>query len=61
MFKEQEKNVLEQIERLNKSLDFIHFKQWYYSTAQKHHSIEYNMNLENMPSEIQDLYKKIFA
>ena len=61
MFKEQEKNVLEQIERLNKSLDFIHFKQWYYSTAQKHHSIVYNMNLENMPSEIQDLYKKIFA
>ncbi len=63
MFKEQEKNVLEQIERLNKSLDFIHFKQWYYSTAQKHHSIEFvnNMNLENMLSEIQDLYKKIFA
>lgn len=62
MFNEQEKNVLEQIERLNKSLDFIHFKQWYYSTAQEHHSIEFvkNMNFEDMPSEIQNLYKKIF-
>lgn len=61
MFNEQ-KNVLEQIERLNKSLDFIHFKQWYYSTAQKHNSIDFvkNMNFEDMPSEIQNLYKKIF-
>lgn len=60
MFNKQEKNVLKQIDCLNKSLDLIHFKQWYYSTAQERHSVEFvkNMKLEDMPDEIQKLYKR---
>lgn len=60
MFNTQEKNILKQIETLQKSLDLIHFKQWYYSTAKSHNSEKFvkNMKLEDMPDDIQNLYKK---
>lgn len=60
MFNNQEKNILNQIKNLQESLDLIHFKQWYYSTAKYHNSEKFvrNMNLEDMPEGIQKLYKK---
>ena len=38
----------------------IKFKQWYYSTAIEHNDENYvrNLNIENMPKEIRELYKK---
>ena len=61
MFNNQEQNILKQIDTLNKSLELIHFKQWYYSTAKEHNSIQYvkNMKLEDMPKDIQELYTKV--
>lgn len=60
MFNEQEQNIIAQIETLQKSLDLIHFKQWYYSTAKAHNSekVVRNISLEDMPEDIQELYKK---
>lgn len=60
MFNKQEQNVLSQIESLQKSLDLIHFKQWYYSTARAYNSekVVKNMPLNDMPKDIQELYKK---
>ena len=47
-------------ETLKESLDLIHFKQWYYSTAKYHNSEKFvkNMSLDDMPEDIQKLYKK---
>ncbi len=60
MFNKQETNILNQIETLKESLDLIHFKQWYYSTAKYHNSEKFvkNMSLNDMPEDIQKLYKK---
>ena len=60
MFNKQETNILNQIETLKESLDLIHFKQWYYSTAKYHNSEKFvkNMSLDDMPEDIQKLYKK---
>ena len=60
MFYQQEKNINEQIDILNKSLKLIKFKQWYYETA-KRDGTEKNvkdMNIDDYPDDIKKLYKE---
>ena len=60
MFYQQEKNINEQIDILNKSLKLIKFKQWYYETA-KRYGTEKNvkdMNIDDYPDDIKKLYKE---
>lgn len=60
MFYEQEKNINNQIDILNKSLKLIKFKQWYYKTAKKDRT-EKNvkgMNLDDYPNDIRKLYEE---
>lgn len=61
-FYNQERAILEQIENLNQALNMIRFKQWYYQTAIKDKTEEKvkNMKLEDMPEEVQKLYKKMW-
>lgn len=60
MFYEQEKNIIKQIEDLNKSLKLIKFKQWYYETAKKDGTIKNvkNLTVDEMPEDIAKLYKE---
>ena len=60
MFYQQEKNINEQIDILNKSLKLIKFKQWYYETAKKDRT-EKNvkgMNLDDYLDDIRKLYEE---
>lgn len=60
MFYQQEKNINEQIDILNKSLKLIKFKQWYYETA-KRDGTEKNvkdMNIDDYPDDIRKLYEE---
>lgn len=61
MFKQQEINVLAQIEDLQSTLNLIRFKQWYYETAVNDHTDQFvkNMKYEDMPSGIQKLYDEL--
>lgn len=60
MFYEQEKNIKEQIDVLNKSLKLIKFKQWYYETAIKEGTEENvrKLDVNKMPKDIAKLYKE---
>lgn len=53
MFKQQEVNVLSQIEALQPTLYLIKFKQWYYETAIKDQTDKFvrNMKYEDIPSK----------
>lgn len=60
MFNQQECAINDQINRLNKALNMIKFKKWYYQTALNDNT-EKNvkkMDITNMPREIQQLYKQ---
>lgn len=58
MFIEQEKNINNQIKKLQDSLKLIKFKKWYYKKAldDKTENIVKNMNINDMPNEIKLLY-----
>lgn len=60
MFYEQEKNIKEQIDVLNKSLKLIKFKQWYYETAIKEGTEDNvrKLDVNKMPKDIAKLYKE---
>ena len=60
IFYKQEKAIQEQISSLNQVLKMVKFKQWYYQTALNDKTEEKvkNMKIEEMPKEIQKLYKK---
>lgn len=60
IFYEQEKNIKEQIDVLNKSLKLIKFKQWYYETAIKEGTEDNvrKLDINKMPKEIAKLYKE---
>lgn len=60
LFKKQKENVLEEIARLQETLNLIEYKEWYYSKALKDGTEQYvkNMPLEEMPPEIQEEFKK---
>ncbi|MCQ2969715.1 MAG: MerR family transcriptional regulator, partial [Clostridium sp.] len=57
MFYEQEKNIKEQIDVLNKSLKLIKFKQWYYETAIKEGTEDNvrKLDVNKMPKDIAKL------
>lgn len=59
MFIKQKENVEHQIKELEKTLDMIKFKCWYYGEAVKDHSEERvkRLSLEDMPSEIRKAYE----
>lgn len=58
-FKKQEVVIKEKIDELNKTMDMIKFKQWYYETAVKNNYENFvkNMNFNDMHKDIQILYK----
>lgn len=60
MFKEQEKNILGQIDQLEKSLKLIKYKEWYYEKALKDKTISKVKNLtpRDMPEEVKKLYEE---
>src|SRR5574344_934032 len=60
-FINQEANIHKEIERLNKTLALIKFKEWYYETAIVNSSEDSvkNMKLDSMPSDIKELYLKV--
>lgn len=61
MFKQQEVNVLTQIEALQSTLYLIKFKQWYYETAIQDQTDKFvkNIKYEDMPNNIKKLYDKL--
>lgn len=61
MFEEQENNIINQIKTLEQTLDVIKYKKWYYQTAinDKTEQNVKNIKSEDMPKDIQKLYKKI--
>ncbi len=60
LFDNQKTLVEEKIKKLNKTLDMLNFKSWYYETAIKDGNEEYlkEMIPNNLPSEIQELYNR---
>ncbi len=60
LFDNQKKLVEEEIKKLNKTLDMLNFKSWYYETAIKDGNEEHlkEMIPNNLPSEIQELYNR---
>lgn len=57
MFYEQEKNINNQINTLNKSLKLIKFKQWYYTKAKELGSEAMVKDME-LPKDIKKLYEE---
>ena len=60
LFDNQKKLVEEEIKKLNKTLDMLNFKSWYYETAIKDGNEEHlkDMIPNNLPSEIPELYNR---
>ena len=60
IFLETEQRVKKQIESLNRTLDMIQFKKWYYTTAIKNNSERSvrDISYDEMPDEIKELYSK---
>ena len=58
-YKIPKKNVEKQIEELEKTLDMIKYKCWYYDEAIKDNSEERvkNIRLQDMPQEIRTAYE----
>lgn len=58
-FKNQEKVIKKEMEKLQNTMDMIKFKQWYYETAIEHNDEDYvkNIKIEDMPNNIKQLYK----
>lgn len=61
MFREQQKKVTEQITELQKTLDLIKFKCWYYKTAQAAGTCDVHASLkpEDIPKDIRNLKEKM--
>ncbi len=62
LFQEQEKKLRNEIKKLNQSLDLIKYKEWYYTKAKndKTESFVKNLNPQEIPKEIQKLYRTNF-
>lgn len=58
LFVKAEERIHHQIQELEKSLDMIQFKKWYYQTAMEDGRIDRKKltDIENMPKEIQEVY-----
>lgn len=59
LFLKQKKNIEDEIKKLTEALDMIKFKCWYYEQAEKDGNEDRLLALkpEDMPEEIQKLYK----
>lgn len=57
----QREAVLAQIEQMNKTLDMLNYKHWYYETAKKAGTCDIHNRLtdEDIPEEIRELKRKI--
>lgn len=58
-FKKQELVINNEIKKLEKSLNMIKFKQWYYKVSLDNNNEDYvkNILVKDMPKDIQKLYK----
>lgn len=61
LFKKQREAVLKQLEELNKTLETIDFKCWYYETAQKAGttSVFDDMTYDDVPEKFRELSRKL--
>lgn len=61
MFIEQKEKVLSQIAELEKALNLINYKCWYYQEACKQGTDKNmkNLDIKDMPVQIQNLYRQI--
>lgn len=61
MFFKQKENIQKEIKELEKALDLIEYKCWYYTEALKdgNELRVKNITLNDMPKNIQELYKRI--
>ena len=61
MFIEQKEKVLSQIAELEKELNLINYKCWYYQEACKQGTDKNikNLDIKDMPVQIQNLYRQI--
>ncbi len=61
MFENQRIIVLQKLKKIQKTLDIINFKCWYYKMANELGNEEAvkNFNISDMPSDIQKQYKEI--
>lgn len=61
LFKKQREVVLKQLEELNKTLETIDFKCWYYETAQKAGttSVFDDMTYDDVPEKFRELSRKL--
>lgn len=57
-FYAQEKKIRQEIEKLEKCLSLVKYKQWYYKTALEHEDENYvkGLNQEELPEDIKKLY-----
>ena len=60
LIKEQREEVLKEREQLNKTLDTLNYKMWYYETAKKAGtcSVHKTIKREDMPKEIREYIEK---
>lgn len=56
MFENQKNNIENQMKELQKVLDMVKYKCWYYNKALKEGS-EKNISLDDMPKDIRKLYE----
>lgn len=61
MFFKQKENILNKIKELEKALNMIEYKCWYYSEAENdgNELRVKNITIKDMPKKIQELYKNI--
>ena len=60
LFQEQEQILKKEIQKLQKSLSLIQYKEWYYTKAKKDktENLVKNLPKEKLPKEIQFLYQE---
>ena len=60
LFRKQRANVEAEIERMNRVLDVLKYKCWYYEQAVKN-GCPADMNAEDVPEDIREVYKRIHS
>lgn len=55
----QKQNIKDKINELEKAMNMVEYKYWYYQTAEKDKTEKYvkNINIKDMPKNIQEAYK----
>lgn len=60
LFRKQRANVEAEIERMNRVLDVLKYKCWYYEQAVKN-GCPADMNAEDVPEDIREVYQRIHS